>query len=282
MPSFPIVDAHVHLWDPVKYRIPWLDRVPPINTLADLAMYDEATAGLDVEAIVYLQVEVAEVYSLTEARDIAALADPRIQGIVAWAPLEYGEQARYYLEELVKISPKIKGVRRIAQDDPDPHYYSQSHMVAGQRLLSEFGLSSDLTCRADQLVGAIELVRQVPETNFILDHHGNPKVKDHAWEPWASNIRELASLPNVVSKISGIVSNADAEHWTLDDIKPYVRHCLESFGEDRVIFGSDWRVVTLAASYARWVESLDAITADFSADAKRKLWNANAKRFYRL
>jgi len=282
MPSFPIVDSHVHLWDPVKYRIPWLDKVPPINKLADLAMYDEATAGLEIEALIYLQVEVAEVYSLLEARDIAALPDPRVQGIVAWAPLEYGEQARYYLEELVKLGPKIKGVRRIAQDDPDQMYYAKPNMVAGHRVLAEFGLSSDLTCTAAQLPGAIELVRQVPECNFILDHHGNPKVKDHAWEPWAGGISELASLPNVVVKISGVVSGADHDHWTLDDIKPYVRHCLDAFGEDRVIFGSDWPVVTLASLYSRWVASLDEITADFSDSAKRKLWNANAKRFYRL
>lgn len=282
MPNFPIVDSHVHLWDPVKFRIPWLDKVPPINQLADLALYDEATAGLEIEAIVYLQVEVAEVYSLTEARDIAGLEDPRIQGIVPWAPLEYGEQVRYYLEELVKIGPKIKGVRRIAQDYPDPLYYAQPKIIEGHRVLAEFGLSSDLTGKAHQIPGMIELARRVPECNFILDHHGNPNVKDHVWEPWASNVTELAKLPNVVSKISGIVSGADPDHWTLDDIKPYVRHCLESFGEDRVIFGSDWPVVTLAASYRQWVDALDAITVDFSDTAKRKLWNNNAKRFYRL
>lgn len=282
MPNFPIVDSHVHLWDPVKYRIPWLDKVPPINTLADLALYDDATTGLKIEEIVYLQVEVAEVYSLLEARDIAALPDPRIKGIVPWAPLEYGEQARYYLEELVKISPKIKGVRRIGQDIPDPMYFAQPKMIEGHRVLAEFGLSSDLTGKAAQLPGMIELARQVPECNFILDHHGNPNVKDHVWQPWADNVRELASLPNVVVKISGIVSGADPDNWTLEDIKPYVRHCLESFGEDRVIFGSDWPVVNLAASYSRWVDALDAITVDFSDAAKYKLWNENAKRFYRL
>ena len=282
MPNFPIVDSHVHLWDPVKYRIPWLDKIPPINTLADLALYDDATTGLKIEAMVYLQVEVAEVYSLLEARDIAALPDPRIKGIVPWAPLEYGEQARYYLEELVKISPKIKGVRRIGQDDPDPMYFARPKMIEGHRVLAEFGLSSDLTGKAAQIPGMIELARQVPECNFILDHHGNPNVKDHVWQPWADNIRELASLPNVVSKISGIVSNADPDNWTLDDIKPYVRHCLECFGEDRVIFGSDWPVVNLPASYSRWVDALDAITVDFSDAAKCKLWNENAKRFYRL
>ena len=282
MPSFPIVDSHVHLWDPTKYRIPWLDNLPAINGVADLSRYDAATAGLTVEALVYLQVEVAPVYSLTEARDIAALTDPRVQGVVAWAPLEYGEQCRCYLEELVKFGPKIKGVRRIAQDDPDPMYYAQPKMIEGHRVLAEFGLSSDLTGKSPQLPGIIDLVRQVPECNFILDHHGNPNVKGGEWEPWASNITALAGLPNVVSKISGITSNADHENWTIDDIKPYTMHCLEAFGEDRVIFGSDWPVVTLPASYSRWVAALDEITAGFSDSAKRKLWNTNAKRFYRL
>src|SRR3954468_15039860 len=124
MPSFPIIDAHVHLWDPVKYRLPWLDKLPPINRLVDLNTYADATEGIDVEGLVYLQVEVGPPYALLEARDLAEWArrDKRILGVVAWAPLEYGEQVRYFLEELVKLGPEIKGMRRIVQDEPNPNY----------------------------------------------------------------------------------------------------------------------------------------------------------------
>src|SRR4051794_33135493 len=112
MPSFPIIDSHVHLWDPAKYRMPWLDNLPAINAVRSLADYDAATAGVQVEGLVYLQVEVGPAYALLEARDLDAMAgaDPRIMGIVPWAPLEYGEQCRYFLEELTKIGPRIKGV----------------------------------------------------------------------------------------------------------------------------------------------------------------------------
>jgi L-fuconolactonase len=284
MPSFPIVDAHVHLWDPVKYRIPWLDDIPPLNRPLQISEYDRALAGTEVEALVYLQVEVAPPYSLLEARDIVALGDldPRVQAVVAWAPLEFGEQVRYYLDELVKLGPRIKGVRRIVQDEPDPDFSLQPGFIRGSQILAEYDLSSDLCCNYRQMGQQVELVRRCPETSFILDHIGKPNIRAGEREPWASQMRELATLPNVVCKISGVATEADHANWTLEDIKPFVLHALECFGEHRVIFGSDWPVVTLAAEHRRWVESLDALTADWPESAIRKLWSDNAKRFYRL
>jgi L-fuconolactonase len=284
MPSFPIIDSHVHLWDPSMFRIPWLDKVPSINKPLDLADYDAAIAGIDVEGLVYLQVEVAPPYALLEARDLVTLSksDPRIKGIVPWAPLEYGEQVRYFLEELVKLGPGIKGVRRIVQDEPDPEFCLQPGFVRGNQLLAEYGLSSDICCTYKQLAQNVELVRQCPETQFILDHIAKPNIRGEEFEPWASQMRELASLPNVVCKISGAATEADHATWTTSDIEPYVRHALEVFGEDRVVFGSDWPVITLASPYARWVKTLEELTQDLSEGAKRKLWSENAKRFYRL
>ncbi len=285
MPDFPIVDSHVHLWDPARFRIPWLDSSLRLNRAFGLAEYAEHTAGIDIEAIVYLEVDLAPEYKLLEAQWIAELArrEPLIQGIVASAPLEYGEQARAFLDALVAIDrQRIKGVRRLLQNEPDPAFCLQPRFVDGVRLLPEYGLSFDLCIYHPQLASAIELVRRCPQTSFILDHIGKPAIRSGQLDPWREQIRELARLPNVVCKVSGVVTEADHERWTIDDVRPYVEHVLEAFGEDRVLYGGDWPVVLNASSYRRWVDTLDQLTAHLSETARRKLWRDNARRVYRL
>ncbi len=283
MPDFPIVDSHVHLWDPTKFRMPWLDGTP-LDKPFGLAEYGEATAGVHVDGIVYLQVEVAPAYGLLEAQAIADLAktDARIKGIVAWAPLEDGDCVRTYLDALVPIGDSIKGVRRLTQDEPDPAFCLQPGFIKGAQILPEYGLSCDLCCRYLQLANTIELVRQCPETSFILDHIAKPNIRAGGLDPWRDQMSALASFPNVVCKISGVVTEADLNNWTVGEIAPYVRHALEIFGEDRVVFGGDWPVVLGASSYQRWVDALDEITKDFAQAAKQKLWADNARNFYRL
>src|SRR5262245_21372712 len=124
MPDMPIVDAHLHLWDPQRFRMTWLDGNELLNKPYGLAEYREHTRGVTVAAMVYLQVEVEPPYALLEARWAAdrAREDPRLQGIVPWAPLEHGEQVRSFLEALVALDPRIKGVRRIVQSEPDPAF----------------------------------------------------------------------------------------------------------------------------------------------------------------
>ena len=284
MPDVPLIDAHLHLWDPQRFRMPWLDSIPLLNKPYGLAEYRAHTQGIAIEAMVYLEVDVAPPYALLEAQWATERAreDPRLQGIVAHAPLEYGEQVRAYLDALVAISPLIKGVRRLLQDEPDPQLCLRPAFVRGVQLLPEYGLSFDICIRHHQLPGVIELVRRCPDTSFILDHIGKPHIKDRLLDPWREQIAELAALPNVSCKISGLVTEADPERWTTDDLAPYVAHVLEVFGEDRVVFGGDWPVALLASSYRRWVEALDALTTHLAPQAKRKLWAENARRFYRL
>jgi L-fuconolactonase len=284
MPGFPIVDAHVHLWDPERYRIPWLDAVPFLKSPYGISDFAAATADLQIDGFVYLEIDIASVYALTEARDLSHLAerDPRVLGIVALAPLEFGEQARPYLQELVAIGSRIKGIRRLTQGEADPDFCLRPGFVRGAQILPEFGLSCDLCCYYVQLGQTVELVRCCPETSFILDHIGKPHIRAGEREPWMSQMRDLASLPNVVCKISGATTEADLANWTIEDVKPYLLHALDVFGEDRVVFGSDWPVVTQAASYRRWVDTVDELTVDWPDAAKRKLWNENARRFYRL
>jgi L-fuconolactonase len=115
-----------------------------------------------------------------------------------------------------------------------------------------------------------------------MDHIAKPNIRAGQLDPWREQMSELASLPNCYCKISGVVTEADHERWTIDDVRPYVMHALEAFGEDRSVFGGDWPVVLSASSWQRWVDTLDELTADFSPEAKRKLWAENARRLYRL
>jgi L-fuconolactonase len=155
-------------------------------------------------------------------------------------------------------------------------------LLRGLRLLPEYDLSFDICIRHQQLPRTLEMVRACPETQFILDHLGKPDVRAGLLDPWREHVAELAALPNVVCKVSGLVTEADHAHWTAEDLEPYVAHVLQVFGQDRVLFGGDWPVVTLAADYGKWVSTLDQLTSNLSASARHKLWADNARRIYRL
>jgi L-fuconolactonase len=262
----------------------WLDGNTLLNQRFDVSTFAEHSTGVPIEAMVYLQVEVEPPYALLEVEWAVEQArlDTRLCGIVAWAPLEYGEQCRAFLRALAAISPLVKGVRRIIQAEPDPEFCLHPRFVRGTQLLPEFGFTCDLCIHAGQLPSTIALVRQCPTTQFILDHIGKPDIKGQVLDPWRRQIGELAALPNVICKVSGLVTEADHQRWTLQDLAPYVSHVLEVFGEDRVVFGGDWPVAVQAATYPRWVETLDALTSHLSPQAKYKLWAENARRFYRL
>ncbi|MBV9712535.1 MAG: amidohydrolase family protein [Ktedonobacteraceae bacterium] len=284
MVAYSIVDTHVHLWNPEHFRMSWVDGDALLNRRYTVDVYSEHTAGIPVEAMVFVECGVEPQYAYLEAQWAVACAraDARIQGIVAACPVEFGSRARSYVEALVALDPRIKGVRRNIQDEQDADFCLQPDFVHGVQLLATYSLSFDLCIRHWQLPAAIALVRRCPDTQFILDHMGKPDVKGHQLDPWRNQLHELAALPNVACKISGLVTEADLSAWTGDELAPYVAHVLEVFGEDRVTFGGDWPVALLASPYIRWFETAQVLTASLPETAQRKLWNENARRLYRL
>ena len=284
MPDMPIIDTHMHLWNPEQFRMSWTDGEALLARPYSVERYQEQTSELPIEAMVFVECGVEPQYAFLEARQAVAIArqNARIKGIVAAAPVEFGLRARAYLEALVELDERIKGVRRILQDEADPNVCLQPDFVQGVQLLAGYNLSFDLCIRHHQLPAVTELVRRCPGTQFILDHLGKPDVKGRQLDPWRKQISELAALPNVACKVSGLVTEADHANWQPEDLEPYISHVLDVFGEDRITFGGDWPVILLASSYLRWFETLQALTASLPESARRKLWHENASQIYRL
>jgi len=284
LPDFPIVDAHVHLYDPEHLSYPWMAHVPLLNKLHDPAYYSERSAPVAVEKLVFVEVDVAPGAHIDEARWVEeqAKGDARIAGIVASAPLERGAVLEADIATLARL-PHVRAIRRLIQGHAaEPGWCLRPGFVEAVKLLPRYGLGFDICIFHSQMRDTIELVSRCPEVSFMLDHIGKPGIKDGIREPWWQEIEELAQLPNVVCKVSGVVTEADHHAWTYDQAAPYVTRVLEVFGFARCAFGSDWSVSELATTYANWVAVVDRITAGASRAELEDLYRNTATRFYRL
>lgn len=272
-----IIDTHLHLVYMDRFDYPWLAGAGPLNRDWHADAYFAEAEELGIEAALHMEVDVADKDMEAETRFVLG-AHPRIVGAIAACRPESPDFPAY-LDRLTAI-PGVKAFRRILHTSPDE--LSQSPLFAENlRLLGQKNLAFDLCVRANQLPTGRELVAKCPNTQFILDHCGVPDVAGKGLDPWRDNIRKLTELPNVAAKISGIVAYAGPS-WTTDDLRPYVEHIIDSFGWDRVVFGSDYPVLTLTADLTRWVTALQQIVSSASADERAKLFHRNAERLYHL
>lgn len=283
MLNFPIIDTHLHLWDPTKLRYPWLDDIPVLNKSYLLADYDVATGGYPVEKMVFMQCEVDVAQFMDEAMWVAGLAEqePRIAAIIPWAPLEQGDAARAVLDEYAR-NPRIKGVRRVIQFEPDIEFCLRPDFVKGVQALADYGMSFDICISHVQLANTIRLVEQCPDVRFMLDHIAKPDIRNHALDPWRDHIKTLAGFENVWCKVSGLVTEADHQQWTPADLKPYIDHVVACFGTERICFGGDWPVVLQAAAWGQWVETLHSALDGVTQAELHRVFRDNAAAFYRL
>jgi len=275
------VDTHLHLWDLSRLPYSWCAGIPTLNRSFLWSDYVAATAGCDIAKAVFMECDVDEPHALDEARQIQALAEahPMIAGMIASARPERPDFPQQ-LEALLAL-PKLRGIRRVLHVVPDD--VSQSALFAENlRLLAPHQLTFDVCAQARQLPIIADLVKKCPEVQFIIDHCGVPDVKGRAFDPWRADLAALAALPNTACKISGIVAYADAESWTVADLQPWVDHVIAVFGWDRVVWGGDWPVCTLATSFGGWHQATLDLFQSATQDERDRLFRRNAERIYRV
>jgi L-fuconolactonase len=281
-----IVDAHHHLWDPAARRHAWLDGLPRIRRPFTLADFRAAAAAEGVTASVLVQV----LASTAETEEFLALAagsaeggPPVIAGVVGWADLtrdDIGDE----LDRLRGLpgGDHLVGLRHLVQDEPDPGWLDRADVKRGLRAVGAAGLAFDLLVRPAQLPAALRAAAGLGDVRFVLDHGAKPEIAAGRIEPWAGLAGALAALPNVTCKLSGLVTEAGAG-WRAGDFLPYTGRLLDSFGPGRLMFGSDWPVCTLAASYSEVMAlaraSLGGRLSPAEMDA---VFGANAVAAYRL
>jgi L-fuconolactonase len=261
-----VLDAHQHFWDPEAADYPWmtgtyqsLRRAYGPSDLAPLLKNSGVTATIVVQA----RQDLDETHSLLEI----AGTTPWVAGVVGWVDLTSPDVA----ETIARIrdgdhGDRLVGIRHLVHDEPDPEWLLRDEVLGGLGVVAESGLVYDLLVRARELPAAIEVARRLPGLRFVLDHLGKPPISTQQIEPWASAIAEIASLPNVTCKVSGLVIEAEWSAWSQADLIPYVGVAVELFGADRLMWGSDWPVCTLAAGYSEVYDVTTKILTELVGD----------------
>ena len=218
--------------------------------------------------------------TVEETEWLLACADEaaEVAAVVGWLPL-----ATDNLSELLDkvASPHLAGLRHVVQAEPDG-FLDNPAFGRGIAQLTARGLTYDVLIYERQLPEAIRFTDRHSQQQFVLDHAAKPRIAAGELEPWATNIRELALRPNICCKLSGLVTEANWSAWNLGTLRPYLDTCVEAFGADRLLAGSDWPVCLLASSYAEWWTMLEEYFAAFSADEKQQIFGTNAAAFYHL
>ncbi len=274
-----MIDSHQHFWQVGRFDYPWMtsdlgvlyrDYLP-----AELA---PILARNRVEKTVLVQAS----NSVAESRWLLSLADENgfIAGVVGWVEL-MSVDVEAHLREL-SAHPKFKGVRHLVESEPQDDWLIQSAVLSGLKRLSTYGLSYDLLVHTRHLKHIPLVAESCPELALVIDHLAKPPIAKNEIDEWSRAFKPLASYPNIHCKLSGLVTEANWTSWQTDDLRPFVDVALESFGPERLMFGSDYPVCLLASSYDRVLASFQEILSNLGDDECEKIFSRNAARFYRV
>ena len=279
-----ILDSHHHLWDTGALRYELFAEVPELSRPFRAEDYDAEAGALGIGASICVEAASAGADGPRETEWLLAEAgrSELVAAVVAWAPLDRPNGLDRYLDRLLGLEGKpIVGVRRSFELE-EPGFPRGPELAAGTRTAGDRGLAVDLVLYSPSLAATIDLVDASPQTRFVLDHLGKPRIRERLLEPWRTELRELALRPNVVAKLSGLGNEADREHWSAADLRPYVEHALECFGTDRLFYGSDWPVSNLGGGHGRWLAAVRELLAGLDDKATAAIYGGNARRVYGL
>ncbi|GMA60747.1 amidohydrolase family protein [Alicyclobacillus fastidiosus] len=275
------VDAHQHFWNLDKVEYPWLGPSygPIYRTFEAPELEDQVkAAGIDKTVVV----QAMDSYEDTHYMLDTASRFEWIGGIVGWVPLNNPDEAGRKLEEFTK-NPLFKGIRHLIHEEQDPDWVIREEVIEGLKILASFGIPFDVVAVfPNHLKHVPTLAEKVPGLKMVIDHLAKPPIKDKSMEPWASQLARAAEYPQVYAKVSGLNTAADWETWSANDLKPYIEFAVEKFGANRLMFGSDWPVATLAGDYNKvWLETNKALEglSRLEIDA---ILGKTAVEFYRI
>lgn len=273
------IDTHQHFWkfDPIRDR--WITE--------EMQVIRRDFNPLDIQFVLERNgfggsVAVQADQSKEETAYLVQLANdyPFIKGVVGWIDLQAAD-IRQQLDSY-QSDKVIKGFRHIVEGEADPDFLIRPAVLNGLRALADYRYTYDLLIRPRHYAATLDCVQQNPNLQFVLDHIAKPPIKSKAFDEWAAFIDALSALPNVVCKVSGLATEADWEGWKLDDFKQYLEHIFARFGKERIMYGSDWPVCLLAASYEESIAIVEDKLGQFTAAEKNAFWAENAIRVYNL
>lgn len=276
------LDSHHHVWDLAVRDQAWITG-DYLRIRRSFAMED-FLPGLDAEGIAAtVLVQTQEMLEETEEFLDLAATSPRIVGVVGWLSMD-DPKAMDHLDRYLSHpnGSWLVGIRDMVQSIEDPDYLRRERVIENLRALADRDIAFDLLTRPHQLPAAIHATRSAPDTRFIMDHLSKPNIAAGQFADWAAYMTELAASPNVRMKVSGMVTEASWDAWTVETFQPYIHHVLEAFGPERCMFGSDWPVCLAAASYADVVKIAENATGDLSESEKQAFWARTAIDAYRL
>jgi L-fuconolactonase len=281
--AVPIIDAHHHLWDLGVRDQDWITGPDLAPLRRDFLLADfQPLAGANG---VTMSIVVQTVTVPGETPELLALAagSDLIAGVVGWTDLTAPDiDDRIAALTEMPGGGKLVGLRHQVQSEPDPDWLTRPDVLRGLTAVAQAGLVYDLVITSGQLGQATRAAAAVPGLRFVLDHLGKPPIAAGRTEPWHADLRGLAALPNTSAKLSGLVTEADWHRWQVADLRPYTEAALEEFGPDRLMFGSDWPVCTLGASYSGVLEAARDLTAGLSPAEREAVFSGTATRAYGL